>query len=255
MNLFDDENKIIEYFQLVDDKEIFFPEQNDEIEILYKAIHDKAKWEDWTYCAGKNDPPPDYYNCENAVMMDVMRIDDHAFISGKGKIVNPTNAQESKARKEIEKSGLLDVFPAYKELYIIPSTSLPTEQDHNYVFYKSNFTRVVDEHSRKVDLYKRNHPGFKTAFFVLDESSGYFEMSNGYGDNKKGKPHLFFYDQAFCAVIRQAPIDYFIWYAPFKLLKTDNGIVPLPIAVVYDVKKMKISEIKYDPQKMLSSEK
>ena len=113
----------------------------------------------------------------------------------------------------------------------------------------------MGEHSKKVDLYKHNHPDFKTAFFVLDESSAYFEMSNDCEDNKKGKPHLFFYDQAFCAVIRQAPIDYFIWYAPFKLLETDNGIVPLPIAVVYDVKKMKITEIEYDPQKMISSEK
>lgn len=87
MNLFDDENKIIEHFQLVDNKEVFLPDPNDEIEMLYKSIHDKAKWMDWTYCAGKNDPPPDYYNCKTAVMMDVMRVDDHAFISEKGKIV------------------------------------------------------------------------------------------------------------------------------------------------------------------------
>ena len=38
--------------------------------------------------------------------MDVMRVDDYAFLSKKGKVVNPINAGESLLRKKIEESGL-----------------------------------------------------------------------------------------------------------------------------------------------------
>ncbi|WP_423217218.1 hypothetical protein [Streptococcus equinus] len=44
MNLFDDENKIIEHFQHIQDKEVFFPKLDDEIESLYKSIHESLEW-------------------------------------------------------------------------------------------------------------------------------------------------------------------------------------------------------------------
>ena len=115
MNLFDDENKIIEHFQRIQDKEVFFPKLDDKIESLYKSIHELNEWTSWKYSAGKDDPPPDYYNENMSVMMDVMRVDDHAFLSKKGKVVNPTNAGESKLRKELDESGILEYFPNCKE--------------------------------------------------------------------------------------------------------------------------------------------
>ena len=39
-------------------------------------------------------------------MMDVMRVDDHAFVNEKGKVINPTNAKESRLRKELKQSGI-----------------------------------------------------------------------------------------------------------------------------------------------------
>ena len=151
MNLFDNENKIIEHFQRVQDEEIFFPKLDDEIESLYRSIHEIAEWSKWCYSAGKNDPPPDYYNENMSIMMDVMRVDDHTFISEKGKVVNPTNARESKLRKELDASGILNSFPNYKEVFINANTLLPTEEDHNYKFYKENFARVVSDHARKIE--------------------------------------------------------------------------------------------------------
>ena len=69
MNLFDDENKIIEHFQRIQDKEVFFPKLDDKIESLYKSIHELNEWTSWKYSAGKDDPPPDYYNENMSVII------------------------------------------------------------------------------------------------------------------------------------------------------------------------------------------
>lgn len=259
MNLFDDENKIIEHFQRIQDKEVFFPNLDDEIEALYKSIHETSEWIKWTYSAGKDDPPPDYYNDAISVMMDVMRVDDHAFLSKKGKVINPTNAGESKLRKELDESGILELFPNCKEVFINAKTLLPTEEDHNYIFYKENFARVVREHEKKLELYKRNHPGYKTVFFVMDESSAYFRIHDKSikpeeGKCVKGAPHLFFFDKSFVDEIKKTQIDYLIWYAPFKLLRTTDGIFTLPQAVIYNIHEMDFEDIEYDQSEMRSSE-
>ena len=259
MNLFDDERKIMDHFQGISDEEVFFPAINDEVEGIYRSVHEASRWNYWTYSAGKSDPPPDFYNEKNGLMMDVMRIDDHAFLNPKGKVINPANASESQLRKELANSGILEMFPNCKNVFVSAKTTLPTKEDHNYVFYNENFRRVVDDHSQKVNLYKKNHPGFKTIFFVMDESSAYFsseeyEMQPKEGNMIKGKPHLFFFDSVFIDIIRKAPIDYLIWYAPFKLLRTNQGFFNLPKAVIYDVGKLSIKEINYDAPYMVSTE-
>ena len=259
MNLFDDENNIIEHFQRIQDKEVFFPKFDDGIEALYRSIHESSEWNKWNYSAGKDDPPPDFYNDTMSVMMDVMRIDDHAFLSKKGKVVNPTNAGESKLRKELDESGILEYFPNCKEVFINAKTLLPTEEDHNYRFYKENFARVIGEHARKVELYKRNHPGYKIVFFVMDESSAYFRIYDKSIKPEEGKrvigaPHLFFFDKSFIEEIKNIRIDYLIWYAPFKLLRTNDGIFTLPQAVFYNIHEMDFDDIEYDQSEMRSSE-
>jgi hypothetical protein len=259
MNLFDDENIIIEHFQRINDTEVFFPHPDDETVLLYRSIHETEEWSNWIYSAGKDDPPPDYYNEKMLVMMDVMRVDDHAFLNEKGKVVNPTNAKESKLRKELDESGILEYFSNCKEVFISAKTVLPTEEDHNYRFYNKNFVRVVTEHARKLDLYKRNHPGYKTVFFVMDESSAYFRIYDKLikpeeGKCVKGAPHLFFYDKSFIEMIKNTPIDYLIWYAPFKLLRTNDGIFTLPQAVIYNIHEMDFEDIEYDQSEMRSNE-
>ena len=151
MNYFDDENNIIHEFHRVPDDKVYFPNLNDEIEELYISIHDYKPWKKWIYSAGKNDPPPDYYNDDLHLMMDVMRVDDHTIIGNKGKPVNYTNAGESKLRKELEDSGILENFPDLKKVIIIPKTNLSTEEDHNYLFYRDSFKRVIEDHISKID--------------------------------------------------------------------------------------------------------
>lgn len=79
MNRFDNEDKIISQFQEVNDNEVMFATQSETIEAVYSSIHTEALWKNWINSSGKSDPPPDYYLPKDELMMDVMRVDDHAF--------------------------------------------------------------------------------------------------------------------------------------------------------------------------------
>lgn len=263
MNRFDNENNILSEFQQIEDNEVMFvPEFNDTLERVYRLIHTKDLWDKWINSSGKSDPPPDYYLQEEKLMMDVMRVDDHAFVNEKGKIQNPTNAQESKMYKELKENGIIELFPN-AEIIVNAKTILPPEQDHNYLYYKTNFERVVSEHIKKLPLYQSNHTGYKTIQFVMDESSAYFECKEHkpgmncmkVGEKIKGKPHIFCFDKSFVDVFMNCGIDYLVWYAPFKLLETSQGVFVLPKVVIYDCKAGKIDElINYNEDKICSSE-
>ena len=239
-----------------------FATQSETIEAVYLSIHTEALWNNWINSSGKSDPPPDYYSPKDELMMDVMRVDDHAFVDKKGKIQNPTNAGESKLYKELKESGIQEIFPN-TELIVNAKTLLPSEQDHNYLFYKSNFERVVSEHIKKLPLYQSNHIGYKTVLFVMDESSAYLQCENNKpnmdeaheGEMIAGKPHLFFWDKNFVNVFLHSGIDYLIWYAPYKLLRTSQGIFELPKVVMFDCKTGNYDNlIKYNEERICSSE-
>lgn len=260
MNNFDKEIRIIEHFQSVSCANVVFLNPNKEIETVFNNVHDTQQWEKWNDNSGKNAPPPDFYSDEFSLMMEVMRIDDHAFENEKGKIINPTNKRESELQQEIKESGILECVPNIKEIIAIPHTKLETEEDHNYDFYLQNFKRAIIKHNKQVDLYNENQPNKKLIFFVLDESTAYFELNTTIQDGINGIPHLFFLDKNFLEVILSTDIDYFVWYAPFKLLMAETGIVDLPSVCIVDVKKELPAEIvenikRYDKTKMMSSEK
>ena len=187
-------------------------------------------------------------------------IDDHAFEKKNGKIVNPTNQKESMIQKEIRKSGMLDNFPNVKDVMVTAVTDLPTDEDHNYKFYYSNFERVLMKHNNQIDLYGKNHPGYKTIFLVLDESSAYFEMKSKMDNGvMKGQPHYWFWDNMFIKVLKKLRIDYLIWYAPFKYYEVPNGDEKpdLPEVCVIDIKDITQWDshlISYDMSKMKSVE-
>jgi hypothetical protein len=238
MNYFDNENKIIEWFQDVEPSSVYFPIETDELVAVFESIHNEGQWKLWKNSSGKSDPPPDFYCDELKLMMDIMRVDDHAHKNKKGKIVNPTNARESAMQKELRESGILDKFPNVENIICNAVTDLPTEQDHNYKFYKNNFIRTIEEHKRKIALYKQNHPDYKTIFFVLDESSAYFEGETKHeivlqGMPFVGRPHIWFLDKAFIQVFQNSNIDYIVWFTPFKHFESLEKIV-LPEIVVFD---------------------
>ena len=258
MNYFDDENKIIEWLQEVECSSVCFPIENDELVAVFEAIYNEEQWKLWINSSGKADPPPDFYCDELKLMMDVMRVDDHAFKNKKGKIVNPTNARESQKQRELRESGILDMFPNAENVIVNAITDLPTEQDHNYAFYKNNFVRVVEDHKSKIEQYKQNHPEFKTIFLICDESSAYMEAE--YKPNEIyegmpliGRPHFWFLDKNFIKIFMNSTIDYVIWFAPFKHDHLFCGL-KLPEVVVFDTKQQIDDSVEYLIDKMISCE-
>ena len=260
MNYFDDESKIIEFLQGVQLNKVFLSNDIADVEEIFDSIHDTEEWKFWNDSSGKSDPPPDFYNDKLKVMMDVMRIDDHAFENKNGKIVNPTNQRESMIQKKIRKSGMLDNFQNVKNVIVTAVTDLPTDEDHNYKFYCSNFERVIMKHNSQIDLYEKNHPEYKTIFLVFDESSAYFEMKSKMDNGvMKGRPHYWFWDDMFVKVLKRLRIDYLIWYAPFKYYENPNGDekLDLPKVCVIDIKDITqwdSHSISYDVSKMKSLE-
>lgn len=261
MNYFDDENKIIEWLQEVDSPSVCFPIENDEVIAAFESIYDEVQWRLWKNSSDKSDPPPDFYCDELKLMMDVMRVDDHAFKNKKGKVVNPTNARESQKQRELRESGILDLFPNVANVIVNAVTDLPTEEDHNYKFYKNNFIRTIEEHKRKISLYKQNHPDFKTIFLVCDESSAYIEAENVPKIICEemaiaGRLHIWFWDKLFMQAFANSDIDYLIWYAPFKLYRNCVGDrIDFPQVAVFDTKFL-IEKVGFDYviDKMVSSE-
>ena len=80
MNRYDKEERIINDFQDLKITEIGMYPLNFKILKLYRCIHNKRKWTKWLDTSAKNELPPDFYNDNLKLMMDVMRIDDHAYI-------------------------------------------------------------------------------------------------------------------------------------------------------------------------------
>ena len=263
MKMYDNENDIIEHFQMLSTESIcLLTGETEEIKTIVSSILKEEEWKTWINSSGKGDPPPDFYNDELKIMMEVMRADDHGFISPKGKTVNPTRQRESEIMSELQEKGILDKFPNAK-LFINAVTDLPTQEDHNYEYYRNNFRATVEKHIKNIERYKKNHPGYKAIFLIFDESSAYFEMAQpnanvAMGEIFQGKPHLWFLDKGFVDVFKNSEMDFLIWFAPYKhctAFSVKGGkSLDLPQAVVYDVKNMEIPLEEYNVDLMESAE-
>lgn len=263
MDIFDEEREIISFFQSLEYKEVaFFPFTDDKSEAIFLSIHSEELWEKWVDSSAHDAPPPDFYNDEMQVMMDVMRVDDHGYKNRKGKTVNPSRQRDTKILQELKGSGIFDIFPNAKPL-IISDTGLPTDRDHNYEFYNKNFVRTIEAHKRKIVNYKNNHPEFKLIFFVFDESSMYFSVPDQKpiikeGEQFQGIPHLWFVDKRFLNTLIGSEIDYLIWYSPYKYVNAfDEGFNPLilPKAVIISVGDIQEALFRnYDESSMISVE-
>ena len=259
MGIFDKESEIIEVFQTsISPSEVALIPENDETEQVFQSISDEESWAKWTDTSVKNDPPPDFYCDEDGLMMDVMRVDDHGYISEKGKTVNPTLTRERKVTKELQENGILDQFPGAK-LHLLVDTKLSTEEDHNYMFYRDNFVRTVEAHKKKIHRYRENHPNCKVIFFVFDESSAYMEplrKTNNpvKGQLRCGRVHVWFNDSAFIKVLKDSDIDYIVWFTPYKKIEFLGKGLDLPRAVVYNIKDLPQEQFEYNEDRMMSVE-
>lgn len=233
------------------------PESDDLFSIIQSLVDDNSWEKDWIDNSAKNAPPPDFYNDKAKLMLEVMRIDDHAF-ERKGRIQNPTNQKMRKIEKELRSKGVFDSFPQ-AQLIINAPTDLPTEEDHNYRFYKENFKRIIDKHKANIDLYRKNHPGYKLIFFIFDESSMYCKVEEPNKTIKQGEmfafeAHYWFADKAFVDVFKDSGIDYLIWFVPYKWEKQEEAGLNMPMTFVCDCNNIPDKTIEYDPEFMMSAD-
>lgn len=257
MSYFDKEINIIKRLQNFDSHDIYFINNENESKKIFTTIYDINQWINWIDSSGKNAPPPDFYNDELKLMMDVMRIDDHAFQNKKNKIINPTLALESKIYNELKNKNIFSE-KTLNNIFIIANTDLPTNKDHNYNFYYQNFKRVLLKHDKKIDLYKKNHPNFKTIFLIFDESSAYFELiKNKKNGIMQANVHLHFFDEKFVSIIKEIKADYIIWMTPYKKINVPPGSqnLSLPYICIFDTNlPNEIKTLKYKENRMKSFE-
>jgi len=256
---FDNEINILEYFRDQKNPPLGLPENDGNLRIINSLYKDEC-WNSWSNSSGKDEMPPDFYNRNLSLMIEVMRVDDNASNNGS---VNALKVKENEMLKELKETGILDKLSKGAKVTTLANTNLPTEEDHNFKRYKENFKRVIEKHSKKVDSYRKNHKGYKLIFFVFDESSGsYFEIPNVLNKEKikfkstvEAKLHFFWMDEDFINVIEKSKVDYLIWYKPYNSFKTPNGINDeLPKVVIYDLSNMETQKIRYNENLMVSSE-
>lgn len=256
-NLIDDFRMCINNSDLLKRNVYVFSDSKDIISVI-ESITDEKNWkENWVDNSSKSAPPPDFYNNKERLMMEVMRVDDYTFEEN-GRIKNPTNQKARRLEKELKDMGVLDLNPEMK-LFINTRSDLPGEKDHNYVFYKDNFKRVIEKHIAKIPLYCKNHPGKKLIFYIFDESSMYCEVEEKNktitpGEMFAGIPHRWYGDKTFVNIFKESGIDYLIWFTPYKNLNTAGTDPDLPVACVYDCNNIFDRLIEYDSAYLMSAE-
>ncbi|AHB80348.1 hypothetical protein ACFIUX_07735 [Oenococcus oeni] len=246
--------------QLVDDSAIY-PLTEESGDVIQYIKNDKH----WVESSinGSGHLPPDFYNNELKMMIDVMEVDDNAFKQGKK---NPERQTEAISRKKLEKTGILKKFPNVEKIFVLPDTSyLTTSQHHSYTRYCHNFQRVIKKHNQSIkNIYLKNHPGFKTIFMVEDSSTMYMELVKKMNSQPKkgvliqGKPHIPIVDRRLMEQIINSDIDFLVWHfsaRPGDIVLTSKENVDFPTIFVIDIAKIDTDIlVDYDESRMVSSE-
>jgi len=238
MNHYDDEENVINYLQFTPFSRICFIKPRAETFKFFLSLKSERKFKNWINSSGKDALPPDFYSKKYKFMLEVMRTDDYR------EGYNSPNALESKRVKEVEDmlraNGTRSLKEANIKLLIIPDMSKASE--NGYGLYVENFKRIVEKHIKKIDNYRKNHPGYKLGFLIFDEAPAYFKpLDKGIkpkaGEAISGWPHLYFKDKNLVDSFCNADVDFIIWITPFKDLP--GNIHFLPKICVFDMKRIK----------------
>lgn len=247
------ERNLIEDFKLLATNNIVLLSEWDLLEDFLNIILDEEEWKKWKDSSAKSDLPPDFYNDNKKIMMEVMRVDDHGYRKY-GKTRNPLREKEHKIERELKELGLFENFPN-AQLIINAPTNLPTEEDHNYNRYYKEFQRTVQQHIDNIENYRKNHKGYKLVLFIYDESTGYIEKDSESENSINGGLHEYFIDKKFVECFINADVDYVIWMAPYKVFFTSEGIIELPKAAIYAKGNLIKELVQYQSDRMVSAEK
>ena len=186
-------------------------EDNQLSQIFESLVESPQKWID---NSGKADPPPDYINLEESLMMDVMRVNDTN---------SEINRRETQMQLAIQKSGILDCCPNIKAIICSPDV-----RNQCFSSYFDSFSRTVRKHNAKIEKYHQNHPGIeKVVFLICDESEAYVEVNRMVEKNVfEGIVHLWFADESFMRILKECDADCVIWFTPYKVWERDDVLMP-----------------------------
>lgn len=259
MNYYDKEINAIEDIQHLSRNEIAFVNTSFSLRKYFRSIWRERVFKGWIDNSSKNSIPPDFYSDEYNYMLEVMRFDDYELTK------NHPNVLESRLYKRIENERRKNGVSTFKELnvkvMIVPNYYKASQ--NSYELYCKNFERVYLKHAKKISQYRKNFPGYKLGFLLIDESPGYVEskLEVSKDDFKPGdmiknvRLHLPYLDERFVKIIKASDIDFLIWYMPYKNM-TQNHF-KYPYCAVVDVKKLRIKSyrcVNYDSKKLICLE-
>lgn len=263
MNFYDKEKNIVKDLINTQKSNISLFRFNKETIQIADAVISENFDDNWVDNSGKGNPPPDFYSDKFNLMLEVMRVDDHAHFDEKGKLINPTLELESRRTKEVFNSKWYKELPNKPEILVTASTALPSYEDHNYRFYYQNFQRVLQQHISKISNYKLNHPEHKIIFLVFDESTSYGvvesleEANKNYieGDLLTIQLHHHVLDKRFATTIINSNIDYLIWFTPYKHIDSLDGPLEFPKVTIIKISDLREDDlIDYDDNLIISTE-
>ena len=237
MNELDNENRVLELFRLVPKDKVCILYEDDKSKEIYESL--VLNSEKWIDNSGKADLPPDFLNPSDSIMMEVMRVNDTN---------SESNRRETELQKELEKSGIFELFPNVQNV-----TCIPDVHSQNYESYIRSFERTVNKHNSKISSYYNNHPEMeRTVFFVCDESEAYYELGEYTEKGISSKVHTWFLDKKLVTVLKACDAQCVIWFTPYKALERDG--IKYPDVVVINPKLINDSQlIAYNSNHMVAA--
>ncbi len=148
-------------------------------------------------------------------MMEVMSISHYEYIDTNNRPNNPDRASVAKCIKDMYcdypeiASSFFNEFTIVKAIYENNPNRI-----HSYDQYLDCFERVVGHHIEMIKKYRKNHPGYKLIFLILDESTPY-EIIDGLNEQTGEKYYEAQIDESFQSILREADIDMVIWFSPY----------------------------------------
>lgn len=152
--------------------------------------------------------------------------------------------------------GTLIDFTGVQELNVFTTPSNKDSQTTDtYQNYLNGFKRVVSKHLQKIPEYRKEHPGFKLGFAIMDYTLPYYscESEEAVEDFEMHKQavatlHKWANDRAFTGKLLNEDLDFVIWYTPFKVL-IEDGKNQLP-SLFFINPRSNIELIDYNPDLM-----
>lgn len=180
--------------------------------------------------------PPDYYSEELNIMFDVMRVNDSEKRRGYNPVFQEMSAVSKEVKRKMSDFGLNEKCVVVTDLKV--DNGLDYDDIHQFKYYKKHVVRVLNEHIRKLSIWKSEHPSItRKGFVVLDEAGLYFRgyapqpfvvSDSGFVSQwfflieRPITVHFPWNDEEFLRPLLNADLDFVIWYRPYVAFSQGN---------------------------------